>query len=231
MKVTFFSVFALALSAIASPVPQVNKAVGSVGQVKDVVKSATDIFTKKVGARQVADEATASKRAITDPQVLITTLKTAVHKVNGQTTGIYAIVEKVKTGAITKEAAANQVVPLFKAVHVELTVVVTKLTGAVGINVAGVDVDTVLHLVVALVSGVLTTVKTVVDVIGLQPQLIAILQSVIQIVANVLTLVIGLVSAIVPGLIAALTPILSGVNALLAPILTPVTIFLAGISI
>ncbi|KAI8661926.1 hypothetical protein NCS55_01064200 [Fusarium keratoplasticum] len=228
MKATFFSVFALAISAIASPVPQVN---GAVGQVNGVVKSTTDIVTKKVGVKQIVDEATSAKRAIADPQVLITTLKTTVHKVNGQTTGINEIVEKVKSGALTKDAAATQAVPMFEAVHFELTEVVTKLTGAAGLNVADVDVDTVLSLVVVLVSEVLTTVKTVVTVIGLRPQLISILHSVFTILAKVLTLVIGIVGAIVPGLIAALTPLLAGLgNAVLAPVLAPITAFLAGIA-
>ncbi|KAI8660905.1 hypothetical protein NCS57_01069100 [Fusarium keratoplasticum] len=228
MKATFFSVFALAISAIASPVPQVN---GAVGQVNGVVKSTTDIVTKKVGVKQIVDEATAAKRAIADPQVLITTLKTTVHKVNGQTTGINEIVEKVKSGALTKDAGATQAVPMFEAVHFELTEVVTKLTGAAGLNVADVDVDTVLSLVVVLVSEVLTTVKTVVTVIGLRPQLISILHSVFTILAKVLTLVIGIVGAIVPGLIAALTPLLAGLgNAVLAPVLAPITAFLAGIA-
>ncbi|KAL6359761.1 hypothetical protein LRP88_07184 [Fusarium phalaenopsidis] len=228
MKATFFSVFALAISAIASPVPQVN---GAVGQVNDVVKSTTDIVTKKVGVKQIVDEATSAKRAIAGPQVLITTLKTTVHKVNGQTTGINEILEKAKSGALTKDAAATQAVPKFEAVHYELTEVVTKLTGAAGLNVADVDVDTVLSLVVVLVSEVLTTVKTVVTVIGLRPQLISILHSVFTILAKVLTLVIGIVGAIVPGLIAALTPLLAGLgNAVLAPVLAPITAFLAGIA-
>ncbi|KAM0420903.1 hypothetical protein ACHAPT_011292 [Fusarium lateritium] len=234
MKATFFSVFALALSAIASPVPQAGNAVRSVGQVNDAVKSTTDIVNKKVGVKQIVDKAadTAAKRAITDPQVLITTLKTVVHKVNGQTTGINEIVEKVKSGALTKDAGANQAVPQFEAVHFELTEVVTTLTGAAGLDVADADVDTVLSLVVVLVSEVLTTVKTVVTVIGLRPQLISILHSVFQILAKVLTLVIGLVAAIVPGLIAALTPLLAGLgNGLLAPVLTPVTALLAGLAV
>ncbi|EEU42857.1 uncharacterized protein NECHADRAFT_84146 [Fusarium vanettenii 77-13-4] len=228
MKATFFSVFALAISAIASPVPQVN---GAVGQVNGVVKSTTDVVTKKVGVKQIVDEATSAKRAIADPQILITTLKTTVHKVNGQTTGINEIVEKVKAGALTKDAAATQAVPIFEAVHFELTEVVTKLTGAAGLNVPDVDVDTVLSLVVVLVSDVLTTVKTLITEIGLRPQLISILHSVFTILAKVLTLVIGIVGAIVPGLLAALTPLLAGLsNAVLAPVLTPITAFLAGIA-
>ncbi|KAI8715844.1 hypothetical protein NCS52_01093000 [Fusarium sp. LHS14.1] len=228
MKATFFSVFALAISAIASPVPQVN---GAVGQVNGVVKSTTDIVTKKVGVKQIVDEATSVKRAIADPQVLITTIKTTVHKVNGQTTGINAIVEKVKSGALTKDAAATQAIPMFEAVHFELTEVVTKLTGAAGLDVPDVDVDTILSLVVVLVSDVLTTVKTLITEIGLRPQLISILHSVFTILAKVLTLVIGIVGAIVPGLIAALTPLLAGLgNAVLAPVLTPITGFLAGIA-
>ncbi|RSL54774.1 hypothetical protein CEP53_007313 [Fusarium sp. AF-6] len=227
MKATFFSVFVLAISAIASPVPQVNNAVAKVNGVAGTV---TGIVNKKVDVKKVVDEVPV-KRAIADPQVLITTLKTTVHKVNAQTTGINAIVEKVKSGALTKDAAALQAVPLFEAVHVELTSVVTKLTGTTGLKVADVDVSAVLSNVVVLVSEVLTAVKSIVAATGLQPQLISILHSVFQILAKVLTLVVGIVGDIVPGLIAALTPLIADLsNAVLAPVLTPITAFLAGVA-
>ncbi|RSL58615.1 hypothetical protein CEP54_007717 [Fusarium duplospermum] len=229
MKATFFSVLALAISAIASPVPQVNNAVG---KVNGVAGSTTGLVNKKVGGvKQVVDEVVPVKRGIANPQVLITTLKTTVHKVNVQTTGINEIVEKVKSGAITKDVAVTQAVPLFEAVHVELTSVVTKLTGATGLNVPEVDVKVILSNVVILVSEVITAVKDIVAATGLQPQLISVLHSVFQILAKVLTLVIGIVGAIVPGLIAALTPLIADLsNAVLAPVLTPITAFLAGIA-
>ncbi|KAF4958689.1 hypothetical protein FSARC_10962 [Fusarium sarcochroum] len=235
MKATFFSVFALAMSAIASPVPQGEKSARSVEQVGGAVHNVEHIVTE-VGVKQIVDEATkkapVKRAAISNPQELITTIKTTVHKVNMKTTGINAIVDQVKAGKMTKDAGATKAVPGFESIHFELTELVTKLTGAAGLDVADADVDTVLSLVVVLVSEVLTTVKTVVTVTGLRPQLISVLHSVFQILSKVLTLVIGLVAAIVPGLIAALTPLLSGLgNGVLAPILTPVTGLLAGLAL
>lgn len=88
MKAALFSVFALALSAIASPVLPADNALNRVGQVKDVVKATTGTATRKVAARQVVAEAAPSKRAVADIQVVITTLKDCVREVNGYTTGI-----------------------------------------------------------------------------------------------------------------------------------------------
>ena len=90
MKATFFSVFALAMFAIASPVPQGEKASRSVEQVGGAVHNAENIVTS-LGVKQIVDEATKSpvkRAAISNPQELITTIKTTVHKVNMKTTGI-----------------------------------------------------------------------------------------------------------------------------------------------
>ncbi|KAF5019374.1 hypothetical protein F66182_8624 [Fusarium sp. NRRL 66182] len=235
MKAAFFSVFALAMSAIASPVPQAGNPARSVEQVNGAVNNAENMVAE-LGVNQIVHEATKSpvkrQAGISNAQQLIASLQDAVGGVNDRTTGINAIVNKVNAGELTKDAGADQAVPEFKAVNFELTQLVTKLTGAAGLNVAEADVDIVLNLVVVLVSQVLTTVKTVVTVVGLRPQLISILHSVFQILAKVLTLVIGLVAALVPGLVAALTPLLAGLgNGVLAPIVTPVAALLAGLAV
>ncbi|KAF5569959.1 hypothetical protein FPHYL_1643 [Fusarium phyllophilum] len=232
MKATFFSVFALAISGIASPVPEVQKDTRSVEQVNGAIHNAENIVSK-VGVKQIVDKATkspAKRAAISNPQELITVLKSGVSNINKKTTD--SIAEKVKAGDLTKDAGATKAIPGFESVHFELTEIVTKLTGAAGLNVADSDVDTVLSLVVVLVSEVLTAVKTIVTVTGLRPQLISILHSVFQILTKVLVLVIGLVSAIVPGLVAGLTPLLAGLgNGVLAPVLLPITGLLASLAV
>ncbi|KAF5696945.1 hypothetical protein FGLOB1_13140 [Fusarium globosum] len=234
MKATFFSVFALAISAIASPVPGAQKDTRSVEQVNGAIHSAENIVDK-VGVKQIVDKTTkspAKRAAISNPQELITVLKSGVSNINKKTTGLNSIAEKVKAGDLTKDAGATKAIPGFESVHFELTEIVTKLTGAAGLDVADSDVDTVLNLVVVLVSEVLTAVKTIVTVTGLRPQLISILHSVFQILTKVLILVIGLVSTIVPGLIAGLTPLLAGLgNGVLAPVLLPVTGLLASLAV
>ncbi|KAF4466312.1 hypothetical protein FALBO_6834 [Fusarium albosuccineum] len=236
MKAAFFSVLALAATAFASPI---STPVGDVKQVNGAVKTAEQLVPGSVGVEQIVDEATKTpiktpikapvKRGITDPQQLITTLKGAVHTLNSQTTGINDIVDKVKAGDLTKVAGATKAIPMFEEVQSTLNEVVTKLTGAAGLNVPDVDVDTVLSLVVVLVSQVLNTVKTVISVIGLRPELISILHSVFQILSKLLTLITGLVGAIVPGLVSALTPLLSGLgSSALAPVLTPLSGLLSG---
>lgn len=90
MKATFFSVFALAISALASPVPGVQKNTRSVEQVNGAIHSAENIVDK-VGVKQIVDKATKSpaKRAtISNPQELITVLKSGVSNINKKTTGL-----------------------------------------------------------------------------------------------------------------------------------------------
>ncbi|EKJ69895.1 hypothetical protein NXS19_007849 [Fusarium pseudograminearum] len=234
MKATFFSIFALAASAIASPVaqpagvnptPDTQEVRGAVANLENILKIA--------GVDQVVDEATkgsASKRDISSPAQLISVLQSGASNIKSKTSGFSGIADKVKAGDLTKSEGADKAIPGLEGVNFELTQIVTKLTGAAGLPVADGDVDKVLNLVVVLVSEVLAAVKTIVTVTGLQPQLISVLHSVFQILAKVLTLVIGLVGAILPGLIAALSPLLAGLGTgVLAPLLTPVVALLAGL--
>jgi hypothetical protein len=90
MKATFFSVFALALAAIASPVPGTQKDTRSVKQVNGAIHNAENIVSK-VGVKQIVDEATkspAKRAAISNPQELITVLKSGVSNINKKTTGL-----------------------------------------------------------------------------------------------------------------------------------------------
>ncbi|RGP60918.1 hypothetical protein FSPOR_10341 [Fusarium sporotrichioides] len=234
MKATFFSLFALAASAIASPVAQpagVNSSPDT-QEVRGAVQSLENIL-EIVGVNQIVDESTkgsAIKRDISSPAQLISVLQSGASNIKSKTSGFNGIADKVKAGDLTKSEGADKAIPGLEGVNFELTQIVTKLTGAAGLPVADGDVDKVLNLVVVLVSEVLTAVKTIVTVTGLQPQLISVLHSVFQILAKVLTLVIGLVAAILPGLIAALSPLLAGLGTgVLAPLLTPVVALLAGL--
>lgn len=138
---------------------------------------------------------------------------------------------QVTNGEQSKDDATNDVVQQLANMHYSLTDVVTQLLDGAGLNVASGDVDRVLNLVVTLLSEVLFTVKSVVTILGLRPQLVSLLHSVFSIVASVLTLLVGLLGGLLPGLVAGLSPILAGLgNGLLAPILTPVVALVAGLS-
>ncbi|KAM0232061.1 hypothetical protein ACHAPO_008095 [Fusarium lateritium] len=236
MKATFFSLFALAASAIASPVAQpagVNPTPDT-QEVRGAVQNLENIL-KIAGVDQIVDESTKGsaspiKRDVSSPAELLSVLQSGASNIKSKTSGFSGIADKVKAGDLTKSEGADKAIPGLEGVNFELTQIVTKLTGAAGLPVADGDVDKVLNLVVVLVSEVLTAIKTIVTVTGLQPQLISVLHSVFQILAKVLTLVIGLVGAILPGLIAALSPLLAGLGTgVLAPLLTPVVALLAGL--
>jgi hypothetical protein len=141
------------------------------------------------------------------------------------------LLKKVDSGKVEKPEADSKVVDLVEGIQLDITEIVTSLTGAAGIPVAGADVDRVLVLVQTLVDLLLTTVNTIVTVLGLRPQLVSLLHSVFTLVANVLTLLIGLLGGLLPGLVAGLSPLLAGLgNGVLAPVLTPVVALVAGIA-
>ncbi|KAL6407956.1 hypothetical protein AUP68_08997 [Ilyonectria robusta] len=236
MKAAFFTTIAtMALSAFAAPVTD-NKAVRAAGGASDAVKTADEIITTGLGVKQITDAITTTpgKRQtdIGGLSGLTSTLKTLLETLQGQSGGFKNIADQVNAGKLTPDQGADAAIPGFQDMHYSLTEVVTSLTGAAGLDVAGGDVDTVLNLVVALVSIVLANVKVIVTVTGLRPQLISLLHSVFSILSSLLVLVIGLVSAILPGLIAALTPLLAGLgNGLLVPVLTPIVALLASLSL
>ncbi|KAJ4124274.1 hypothetical protein NW768_009633 [Fusarium equiseti] len=234
MKAAFFSLFALATAAIASPVPQAVNPTPDTAEVKSAVDSLNKIL-EIAGVEEIVDKSTKGsaspiKRDITDITQLLSVLQSGASGIKDKTSGFEGIADKVSAGDLTKAEGAEKAIPGLEGVNFELTNIVTKLTGAAGLPVANGDVDKVLNLVVILVTEVLTAVKTIVTVTGLQPQLISVLHSVFQILAKVLTLVIGLVAGLLPGLIAALSPLLAGLGTgVLAPLLTPVVALLAGL--
>lgn len=133
---------------------------------------------------------------------------------------------------MNKEDAEADVTKQLQDMHFKLTDILTKVLGSAGLNVANGDVDKVLNLVVVLVSEVLFTVKSLVTILGLRPQLVTLLHSVFNIVAGLLKVLIGLLAGLLPGLVAALSPLLAGLgNGLLVPLLTPIVGLLAGLSL
>jgi hypothetical protein len=139
---------------------------------------------------------------------------------------------KVQDGTLSKEDAETDVSKQLQGVHFKLTDLLTKLLGAAGLDIIDGDVDKVLSLVVVLVSEVLFTVKSLLTILGLRPQLASLLHSVLNIVAGLLKVLIGLLTGLLPGLVAALSPLLAGLgNGLLVPLLTPVVGLLAGLSL
>lgn len=146
------------------------------------------------------------------------------------TTSTEDVLAKVDAGEMEKPEADAQVIDLVEGIQLDITEIVTSLTGAVGITVLDGDVDRVLALVEILVKELTGTVNVIVKVLGLRPQLTSLLHSVFTLVANVLTLLVGLLGGLLPGLVATLAPILAGLGGVLAPVLTPVVALVGGIA-
>ncbi|RBR24232.1 uncharacterized protein FIESC28_02965 [Fusarium coffeatum] len=236
MKAAFFSIFALATAAIASPVPQAQvNAAPSKTEVQSSVLNLDKLLGGILGGGAIVPGATKGvksviKRDVSDITGLLSILKSGSDGIKDKTSGFQGIADKVSAGDLTKAEGAELAIPGLEGLNAELTHIVTELTGSAGLPVADGDVTKVLNLVTVLVNVVLTAVKTIVTVTGLQPQLVSVLHSVFQILAKVLALVLGLVSGLLPGLIVALTPLLAGLGTgVLAPLLTPVVALLAGL--
>ncbi|KAH6883445.1 hypothetical protein B0T10DRAFT_494244 [Thelonectria olida] len=217
MKAAFFSVVALAMSAVAAPISDANNAVRDVNTMESA-------FVR-------SNEAEVAKRAISSPQDLMSTLQGAVSSIKTQGGSLNDILNKVQSGGLSKDEGANQALPKLNSMLDTLINLITELTNASGLDVTNSDVKTIHTLVIALVSEVTTIIKSLLTILGVRPQLNSVLHSIFQILTKVLILVIGLVGAIVPGLVAALSPLLVGIgNGLLAPLLTLVAGLLAGLA-
>ncbi|KAK7422505.1 hypothetical protein QQX98_001517 [Neonectria punicea] len=237
MKATFFTtVAAMAMSAFAAPLLGTDKALNLVGGAKDTVVKTTEGVAPIPDLPEVPVVSGVLggvvKREPIDVGGLITLLTGIVEKVTEQSSALETIVSQVKSGELTKVAGADAAVPEFEAIHATISEVVTKLTGVVGLSVPDVDVDSILKLVVSLVTVTVASVKNIVAVTGLRPQLISVIHSVFSILGSLLVLVTGLVAKIIPGLLSAIGPILDGVvNGVLAPVLGPIVNIVSGLKV
>lgn len=236
-----FSIASMAVTVMAAPL------------LGDVVKIPTDILSQSdaeglvsklpvgdalnevvsklpiVGSSEDEDAVNTSDVGSVDD--IVTLLSGGVDNVRGKTGSIDDILAQFEAGDIDQSEADSQVISLVEGIQIDITEIVTSLTGAAGIPVADGDVDRVLVLVQTLLDLLLTNVNAIVTVLGLRPQLVSLLHSVFTLVANVLTLLIGLLAGLLPGLIAGLSPLLAGLgNGVLAPILTPVVALVAGLA-
>ncbi|KAK7426879.1 hypothetical protein QQZ08_006625 [Neonectria magnoliae] len=233
MKATFFTtVAAMAMSAFAAPLLGTDKALNIVGGAKDTVVKTTEGVAPIPHLPEVPVVNGVVKREPIDVGGLISLLTGIVEKVTEQSSALEIIVSQVKSGELTKVAGADAAVPQFEAIHATISEVVTKLTGVVGLRVPDVDVDSILKLVVSLVTVTVASVRNIVAVTGLRPQLISVIHSVFSILGSLLVLVTGLVAKIIPGLLSAIGPILDGVvHGVLAPVLGPIVSIVSGLKI
>jgi hypothetical protein len=163
---------------------------------------------------------------------VLTIVTDLVQKVQGSTDSMNGIVDQVNAGDLSKEDAATSILDELSSIQLNLKNIIVDLTGAAGIPVSGGDVDLVLGQVKILLNLVLTTVNTVVKVLGLSPQLTSLLHSVFSLLAKIVLLLNGILVGLLPGLVAALSPLLAGLgNGLLAPLLTPLVALIAGIAL
>jgi hypothetical protein len=232
MKAVFFSVLALATTALASPIKarNITDVVKTVGTAVETVPVVGDVVAGVVDGVKLPVKR-ADLPLPVDANSLIAFLTGAADSVKTPTAAIQTILDQVTSGAITPDAGEELASPQIQAIELELSQIVEDLTTAAGIDVPAEQVDVVLDLVVLLVGQLLTNVRAIVTILGLRPQLIVLLNSVFVLLAKILVLLNGIVLGLLPGLVAALSPLLAGLgNGLLAPIVTPVVALVAALA-
>ncbi|KAI1752063.1 hypothetical protein F4782DRAFT_531007 [Xylaria castorea] len=223
MKATFFAIAAFAATAFAAPA----------GGVAGAVQTVDDVVSTDLGVKQITDSISAeSKRSsVTDSAGLIEALEGLFSGIQTNTGAINGTLANFQNGKISKQEAQTAASSQVADMKFKLATIVSDLTGAAGLNVSEGDVNKVLNLVVVLLTEVLSTVKALVTILGITPQLTILLKSVFGIVSNLLVVLIGLLAGLLPGLVAALSPLLAGLgNGLLAPLLTPIVALLAALA-
>ncbi|KAJ3575521.1 hypothetical protein NPX13_g4005 [Xylaria arbuscula] len=221
MKAAFFTIAAFVATAFAAP-----------AGVSDAVHKVDDIVSTDLGVQQITDSlSSSSKRSITNSGDVVEALEGLFSGIQTKTGALNSTVAGFQNGKLTKQEAQTAAIGDVEDIHLKLSEIVTDLTGAAGLVVAEGDVDKVLNLVVVLLAEVLATVKTLVTILGITPQLTVALKAVFGIVANLLVVLIGLLAGLLPGLVAALSPLLAALgNGLLAPLLTPIVALLAALA-
>ncbi|KAL2109137.1 hypothetical protein VUR80DRAFT_2935 [Thermomyces stellatus] len=191
----------------------------------DVPAEVTSIIAQQPAASDVADASPedGGEKTVKTCEEVIALLEEHVDKVQSHTGSINETLEKVESGDVSKEDAIVKIVVILKGLKAELTVIVSALTGAVGVAVNAAQLDKVLLLVKTLLTEIFVVIHKVVEVLGLTDALTGILKIVIELVCRILTLLIGIVGGLLPGLLKILNEVLSGLTGgVLEPILAPV---------
>ncbi|KAI0973535.1 hypothetical protein F4678DRAFT_459018 [Xylaria arbuscula] len=223
MKATFFAIAAFAATAFAAPS----------GGVTGAVQTIDNVVSTDLGVEQItkAISGDSKKSTITDSGSLVEALEGLFSGIQTNTGALNQTIASFQKGKISNVEAQNAASTQIGDIKFKLAKIVTDLTGAAGLKVSEGDVNKVLNLVVALLTEVLSTVKALVTILGITPQLTILLKSVFGIVSNLLVLLIGLLAGLLPGLVAALSPLLAALgNGLLAPLLTPIVALLAALA-
>lgn len=231
MKFSLVAIATMATAVMAAP--QTMRRDG----VSDAVQQLTDLAfgsgDQELGVGEIVDGITSpGKRAeaIHDISALQTVLGNGLSNLQETTGAINSTLAQVQSGAITKDQAVKDVAPQLQAMHFKLTDILKKILDAAGINANPADLDRTLTLVTALLSEVLFTVKSIVTILGIRPQLASILHSLLGLVSNIITALIALLGGLLPGLVTGLAPLLAGLgNSVVAPLLTGVAGLLAGL--
>lgn len=221
MKFSIFAMTAMVATAFAAP------SVPSTHGANSAIEELTSAVTDDLGASQLL-----SKRdsPIKDGASLISVLTSGLESIKVTTGAINSTLAQVQSGAVSKDNGTKSTSTELGQLHYKLTDILQKLHGAAGIKIDSKDNDSVLSLIVDLVSEILYTVKAILTVLDLGGLLSSILHLVFTLVAEILEAVVELVGAIVPDLVDVLSSLLGGLgDTVLAPLLSIIANVLAAL--
>ena len=183
MKAAFLSLATLAFTAFAAPSAPAPR-----DAVSDAVHELEDLLVSDLGLGKIVDGATQTptKRGIESPDDLISVLESVLSGLKENTGSINSTLSMVQDGSMSKDDAADAAAGELKDIQFKLSDILQKILNAAGLNVSKTDLNKFLTLVVSLVSELLFTVKTLLTILGIRPQLASILHSVFGLLQNIL---------------------------------------------
>lgn len=225
MRISGLVTFAtMAISALASPLygaSGVQETAASTAT--ETVSSCTQVITILEGSIVKIQDRTSSISTYPPPFCITRHLLTK---------DTDSTVARVESGDMDKEDGTKYITGEIEGIKVDLTKIVTSLTGAAVIKIEAGQVDRVLALVNILLRELLATVNYAVTTLSLGDTLSGLLKVVFGLVAKILILLIGLLGGLLPGLLTILASVLKGLgHGLLAPILKPVLTLVTGLGV
>ncbi|KAH7318069.1 hypothetical protein B0I35DRAFT_431248 [Stachybotrys elegans] len=198
-------------------------------QMSDELVSAIDMLESRLVMRlgmngAAAQENTAVKRQAPPSWV------GAQGAISSQSSSIQSALTSLSQGQVSQDDAISEIVKQLTGTTETLADVVVDITDAAGLDINRVDANAIQVIIVDIVDEVLGIVESVIDSLGLRPEIAQLLDTVVNLLGQILVGVDELGSGIIEGVEQLLEPILSGLGGVLEPIVDLLNNLLSGLT-
>ncbi|KEY71197.1 hypothetical protein S7711_02308 [Stachybotrys chartarum IBT 7711] len=165
------------------------------------------------------------------PSGLMSNLQGIQGNIQGQTGGLREVIENLQHGSVSPSLAMPQILPFFDNTESTLGDAIADILNTAGINVPFQDTNALVDIVVDIVEEILGVVADLLRTTGLEEPVSSLVNSLIQVIGELLGAVDGVGSGLLDSVVEALDPVLSGLgDGVLAPVLEPLTDILDGLT-